>query len=115
MLRCKTFNRIFFFFFFIYCYSIVSAQENAILNCSDIKNGTFNYFDQREGATETFVRKGDIQKEILPQRKETILWGVNWLNECTYSLKYQSGAENRSAAEQKLLSKHIIVSEILHV
>ncbi len=115
MISYKTFNRICFFIFFIHGPSTVSGQDNAVLNCSDIKNGTFSYFDQREGASETFIRKGDIQKEILPQRRETIIWEVNWLNECTYTLKYQSGAENQPAAEQKLLGKHIIVVEILHV
>ncbi len=115
MTICKTFNRIFFLFLFIYRPSFASGQDNASLNCSDVRNGTFNYFDQREGESETFIRKGAIQKEIFLTRKETIFWEVNWLNECTYTLKYQSGAENRTAAEQKMFRKHLIVIEILHV
>ena len=95
--------------------SIVSGQDNVPLNCSDVKNGTFNYFDLVNGESEIFIRKGDIQKEILPKRKETLFWEVNWLNECTYTLTYQSGAENRTAAEQKILRKHILVVEIIHV
>jgi hypothetical protein len=115
MISYKIFNLVCFLSLFISRPSIVNGQDNGILNCSDVRNGTFSYFDQREGIAETFVRKGDIQKEILPKRRETIIWEVAWLNECIYTLKYQSGAENRPAAEQKLLSKHIIVVEILHV
>ena len=94
---------------------ITRGQDNPNLQCSDIRNGTFNYFDQRTGESEIFIRKGDVQREIIPKRKETIFWDVAWLNDCTYTLKYQSGAENRPATEQKLLNKHIVVTVIQQV
>jgi hypothetical protein len=111
----KTFNRICFLLLFVYRTSLVNGQDNAALNCSDVKNGTFNYFDKREGEAEIFIRKGDVQREISPKRRETLYWEVNWLNSCTYTLKYQSGGEDRSAAEQKMLNKHLVVVEILQV
>jgi hypothetical protein len=111
----KTLLRICFLLLLIYATSMVDGQDNGSLNCLDVKNGTFNYFDKREGETEIFIRKGDIQREISPKRRETIYWEVNWLNNCTYTLKYQSGGEDRSAAEQKLLNKHLVVVEILQV
>jgi hypothetical protein len=115
MTNFKIFNRICILFLFIYRPSVTSGQDNAALNCSDIRNGKFNFFSQREAESEVFIRKGDVQKEILPKRKETIFWEVNWLNDCTYTLKYQSGAENHPAAELKILNKHVIVVEVLHV
>lgn len=115
MTSYKAFNRICLLFLFIYKPFIGGGQDNAFLSCSDVRNGTFNFYAQIEGECETFIRKGDIQREILPKRRETIFWEVNWLNECTYTLKYQSGGENRSAAEQKMLKKHLIIVEILHV
>ena len=99
----------------IYSSSVVNGQNNTGLPCSDIRNGTFNYFNPREGESEIFIRKGEVQREIFPKRRETIFWEVSWLNDCTYTLKYQSGGENRPAAEQKIMNKHIIVVEILHV
>jgi Protein of unknown function (DUF2846) len=115
MTSCKTFFRICILFLFISRPSVTSGQDNTALNCSDIRNGTFNFFNQKEAELEIFIRKGDVQKEILTRRKETFFWEVNWLNDCTYTLKYQSGAENRTAAELKILNKHIIVVEVLHV
>jgi hypothetical protein len=111
----KILNRLCFLFLLFYGPTIVSGQDNASLTCSDVRNGTFNYFDQRSGESESFIRKGGIQREILPKRRETIIWEVNWLNECTYNLKYQSGGENRTREEQKILKNHIIVVEILRV
>jgi hypothetical protein len=94
---------------------ILRAQDNSKLQCTDVRNGTFNYFDQKTGESEIFIRKGEVQRETIPKRKETIFWDVAWLNDCTYTLKYQSGAENRPAAEQKLLTKHIVVTEFQQV
>src|SRR5580658_3341244 len=111
----KILNRLCFLFLLFYGPTIVSGQDNASLTCSDVRNGIFNYFDQRSGESESFIRKGGIQREILPKRRETIIWEVNWLNECTYNLKYQSGGENRTREEQKILKNHIIVVEILRV
>ena len=111
----QIFIRICFVIFVINNYFIVEAQDSPALTCSDVKNGTFSFFDQKESAMETFIRKGNIQKEIITKHHETIIWEVNWLNDCTYTLKYQSGAENHPAAEQKALNKHIIVTEILQV
>ncbi len=91
------------------------AKTNAALSCADIRNGTFNYFNQRTGEQEIFVRTGAVQKEVIPKRRETLYWDVTWLNDCTYTLKYQSGGENRPADELKILNKHLIAVEILHV
>jgi hypothetical protein len=115
MASYKKFTRICILLLFIYDPFVTKGQDNPVLTCSDIRNGTFNFFNQREAESEIFIRKGAVQKEISPKRKETIYWEVNWLNDCTYTLKYQSGGENRTAAELKILNKHLIVVEVLHV
>jgi len=91
------------------------SQQNNTLSCADVRNGTFYYINTKDDDKQTYIRKGSLQRETSPKRKETILWEVNWLNDCTYSLKYESGGENRTEAEQKFLNKHIVVTEILHV
>jgi hypothetical protein len=103
-------------FLFLTGKSLISrCQDDHLLKCADVRNGTFYYFNPQDNGRETFIRNGALQKEIVPKKKETVLWDVEWLNECTYTLKYESGAENHSAAEQKFLAKHIVVTEILHV
>jgi len=94
---------------------ISNGQDNHMLSCADVKNGTFYFFGKNSVGRETFIRKGALQKEIIPKDRETVLWEVKWLNDCTYTLKYQSGAESHSAGELKFLSKHIVVTEILQV
>lgn len=115
MTSYKTLNRICFLFLFVYRSSIAIGQDNASLNCSDVRNGTFYYFGPKSDGQEIFIRKGSLQREFIPKEKETVLWEVQWLNDCTYSLKYESGAENHPAAEQKFLNKHLLITEILQV
>jgi hypothetical protein len=96
--------------------SVVSfCQDRPLLTCTDVRNGTFYYFNPKTGEPDTFIRKGALQRENVPKQKETILWDVEWLSDCVYSLTYESGAENHPAPELKFLSKHIVVTEILHV
>jgi hypothetical protein len=107
--------RIVILFFLTSMPFISSSQDNHTLTCADVRNGTFYYFGPKSNGQETFIRKGALQRELIPKQKETVLWEVEWLNDCVYTLKYQSGAENHPAAEQKFLSKHIVVTEILQV
>jgi len=94
---------------------VTIGQDKVMLTCADVRNGTFYYFNPRTGESETFIRKGVLQRENISKQRETVLWDVEWLNDCVYTLKYESGAENHPAAEQKFLSKHIVVTEILKV
>jgi hypothetical protein len=110
-----SFYRTVILFLFISRPFISNCQDKHLLTCAEVRNGTFYYINQRDGTRETFIRKGGLQREIIPKRKETLLWDVNWLNDCTYTLKYESGGENHPLAEQKFLGKHLIVAEILHV
>jgi hypothetical protein len=88
------------------------SQDKPPLNCADVKNGTFYFFSVNTGERQTVFRKGNTQREYSPLRKENIFFEVNWLNDCTYTLTYQSGAEDGPPEELKILKKHIFITEI---
>jgi hypothetical protein len=94
---------------------ICSCQDIHPPACSDIRNGVFYYFGKGSDGAETFIRKGALQREQVPAKKETVLWEVEWISDCIYTLKYQSGAENHPEAELKFLAKHLFVTEVLLV
>ncbi len=91
------------------------SQDNQTLTCADIRNGIFYYFGKGSEGEETFIRKGALQREQVPAKKETLSWEIEWISDCIYTLKYQSGAENHPEAEQKFLVKHLLVTEVLQV
>jgi hypothetical protein len=62
-----------------------------------------------------YTRTDDVQTELNTETRETILWDVKWINDCSYYLKYNSGAEGRPKKEMDILKKHKIAIEIVSV
>jgi hypothetical protein len=85
------------------------------ITCTDIRNGVFVFFSRITGSESTYTRNGDTQKEVDPAKHETILWKVEWIDNCSYYLKYESGLEERSNDDRTFLSKHKILTQILRV
>jgi Protein of unknown function (DUF2846) len=90
----------------------VSSQT---LSCHDIKNGVFIYFSKNDGSKSTYTRTGEVQKEFNGATRETVLWDVEWINDCSYYLKYNSGAEDKSKQELDILKKHKFLFNIVSV
>jgi hypothetical protein len=91
---------------------LISAQP---LSCSDLKNGVYIFFSGADGSSRTYTRNGEMQKEFNPATRETTIWDVEWVSDCIYSLKYNSGLEDKPKQEQELLKKHKFVFQILSV
>jgi hypothetical protein len=83
--------------------------------CSDVKNGVFIFFNHSDGAQSTYTRSGDQQKEVNTSKHESIIYDVEWINDCSYFLKYNSGAEDRPRQEQELMKRHKFLIRILKV
>jgi hypothetical protein len=92
----------------------LTASAQTQLSCSDVKSGSFMSYPPNGNVLST-IRTADSQRDINKKRRETIYWEVSWLNECTYALKYVSGAEQRTKAEQNILNRHKMICEILTV
>jgi hypothetical protein len=89
-----------------------SAQA---LSCSDLKNGVFVFFSHTDGSKRVYTRNGESQKEFDPATRETGIWDVEWVSDCAYYLKYNSGLEGRPKQAQELLTKHKVLVQILKV
>jgi hypothetical protein len=85
------------------------------LKCSDVKNGTFIYFSKTDGSRSTYIRNGAVQKELNAGKHETIMWDVEWVDDCSYFLSYNSGWENKPKDDLKALRKHKFLIRILDV
>jgi len=89
-----------------------SAQT---LSCSDLKNGVFVSFSIADGSTSSYTRNGEMQKEFNSATHETAIWDVEWVSDCAYYLKYNSGMEDQPKQVQELLKKHKLLFKILNV
>ncbi len=85
------------------------------LNCLDIKNGVFIFFSKKDGSRSMYTRSGDVQKEFNASTHETVLWDVEWENDCAYYLKYNSGLEGKPKQLMEMLKKHKLLFKITSV
>lgn len=85
------------------------------LTCSDIKNGVFISFSKTDGSKTIDTRAGDVQKELDASTHETVLWDVEWVNDCSYYLKYNSGLEDKPKKVLEMLKKHKFLIQIISV
>jgi len=93
-------------------YSSGNAQTTA---CTDLKNGVFIFFSQKNGTKSTYTRNGSVQKEQDASTHETVMWDVEWKDDCSYYLKYNSGFEDKPREVMEFLKKHRYLVHITSV
>ena len=72
-------------------------------------------FSRADGSRSTYTRNGEEQKEFNPATHESVIWDVEWVSDCAYYLKYNSGLEDTPKQTQELLKKHKFLYQILNV
>lgn len=77
-------------FLMLYFLIIATSAFSQTLTCSDIKNGVFISFSKTDGSKTIYTRSGDVQKELDASTRENVLWDLEWINDCSYYLKYNS-------------------------
>ncbi|MEO6329832.1 MAG: hypothetical protein ABIO55_12915 [Ginsengibacter sp.] len=93
---------------------VVAISQNK-LSCVDLKNGTFNSYPKNSSEHYLLYRDGEFQKEVNTKTMDTVLWKVNWINDCVYSLQYLSGSVKITQEQSDLYKKHKLVYEIKNV
>jgi hypothetical protein len=99
--------------FSLLCTPLLNSAQT--VSCSDLKNGVFVFFSRADGSSRTYTRNGEMQKEFNPATRETAIWDVEWVSDCAYFLKYNSGLEDKPKQTQELLKKHKFLFQILNV
>lgn len=102
-------------FLMLYFLIIAASAFSQTLNCSDVKNGVFISFSKTDGSKTICTRLGDVQKESNALTRESVLWDVEWINDCSYYLKYNSGLEDKPKQELEMLKKHKFLVQITSV
>ncbi|NQY05214.1 MAG: hypothetical protein HRT68_03155 [Flavobacteriaceae bacterium] len=83
-----------------------ACMEKAERNCSDFKNGSFEYTYMDNGVekTSTFTRNGDLEIDYYDDKIDTIT--IKWINECEYIArsKHPKSLSEKDAFHFKILS-----------
>lgn len=101
------------------CLAIVSilAAVNVLgqtgAGCSDYKEGIFYTYQKNTTARLVIYRSGNEQKEVNPDNGDSALWKIEWLNDCSYTLKLKATNIQWKPAVLKVLNEHKFVYTIL--
>lgn len=91
---------------------IVVNSSYTQTSCEDFKDGKFRI--TYEGIGDVIIeRKGDYQTEYHEERKYKVGLNVNWINDCTYTLKMDQILENPNNIDLPSVEGLIITVEIL--
>ncbi len=59
--------------------------------CKSVHMGTFYYYPQMADINYEIIRDSIFQREITLDTKDTAIFKMDWMDDCTYSLDYVSG------------------------
>ena len=97
--------------FLIFLPAIVYCQAKSAA-CADIKNGVFYSYPKNSADRYFSIREGNLQREANMANGDTIAWRVDWLDDCTYAVKYLSGGKEIPKETVSLLKKHKLVYQV---
>jgi|SRR6185437_3457081 len=87
-------------FLVLYFMIITASAFSQTITCSDLKNGVFISFSKTDGSKTIYTRSVDVQKEFNASSRKTVLWDVEWINNCSYYLKYNSGGQTETGIRE---------------
>ncbi len=82
--------------------------------CEDLKRGIYYCYD-KTGAEAIIRREEGFQYENEKKTGDSTMYKIEWVDDCTYTLKYVSGSAKQEAGVAKLLKDHKFAFEVTKV
>ncbi|RYD77763.1 MAG: hypothetical protein EOP53_12435 [Sphingobacteriales bacterium] len=93
---------IFVFIMFLFSCTALHAQERG---CKTIREGKFRVVSKEAGTTYV-TRSKNIQKEDIPDVGVIMIFDINWIDDCTYTLRPKKVLKGNPA----LLMKGLVIT-----
>jgi hypothetical protein len=91
---------------------LLSAVAAKAQDCEGLKNGTFYSYPKNSAKSYLIKRNGDYQYEKDIGNGDSIVYKIEWLNNCKYSLKFISTNVKLTDEESAFWEKHNLLYEI---
>lgn len=97
-------------FFLLSLVHVVLAQNP--ISCKDLKTGVFYFYMKNSPDKFVVYRSESTQKEVSLLNGDSTIWDIQWLDDCSYSLKFKSTSQKWSPEVRKLTAEHKFVYSI---
>lgn len=92
----------------------VQCQKETV-NCEALKTGIFYSYPKNSMEQYVIKRIGDFQYETNPGNRDSIVYKIQWLHNCKYTLQFISCSAKLPADETAFWEKHKLAYEITDV
>src|SRR5690348_10392693 len=75
-------------------------------SCNDLHSGVFYSYPKNSSERYVSERDGKWQKENNLSNGDSILWQIDWKNDCSYTLTFISGGKKLPKESLSVLSQH---------
>ncbi len=96
------------------CLLVAKNSASQPRNCASVKNGVFHSYPKNSADYIIGSRNGAVQTEVSRVSGDSINFSVTWLDDCSYSLKYQSSSKLKPAILQ-IFRNNTFITEITAV
>jgi hypothetical protein len=100
------------FLMFLLSLPVLASCQDTPPPCAYLKTGIYYSYPRNTSTRYICVRDGDREKEIDMDTGDSSVWQIQWLDDCSYTMKYLSGNDELKPRDQQFLDKHIIALRI---
>jgi hypothetical protein len=76
------------------------------MDCSIFHKGIFHVYLATSGQHYIVYRDDQTQKEVVDGSTDTLVWHINWLDDCDYTAQYVPNGALLTKEQQKFFKKH---------
>jgi hypothetical protein len=87
-------------------YGIIPFASSQTNGCSIFRKGVFHVYLTKDGKHYIVYRDDQTEKEVVDGSTDTLVWHIDWKDDCDYTVQYLSNTGGLTGAQQKFLKKH---------
>ncbi len=110
-----SYSRIFLLVALFSVFSTICANGQSKLSCADIKTGQFYFYAKNSTTRYRDVRDDKYVYEYDLDKGDSSVWKLDWLDDCTYSMKHVSGNAAMTPEMKDFVKKHPVVCRIENI
>jgi hypothetical protein len=88
------------------CYGIIPFASGQTNDCSIFRKGVFHVYLTQNGKHYIVYRDDQTEKDVVDGSTDTLVWHIDWKDDCNYTVQYLSTTSELTAAQQKFFKKH---------
>lgn len=97
---------------FLFFIVLLLSNQGFCQSCSDLKSGTFYSYPKNSSEQWKIVREGSSERYVNLVTGDSIVWKIDWQNECQFKMKYMGSSGQLKKESAELFKNHVLVLSV---